>query len=122
MVLARHTKMSLEEEIISLTAKWYKYVGMDHHKDRDCHWYITKTYSYGQEPYYEAHHNGYVIDHWTSPKCGTEELAETILRDKLRNELNTAIISLKDVLSNQDALDWFNQTEEEVKNLIKELE
>lgn len=114
--------MTLEEEITALTLKWYKYVNLDHHKDRDCHWYITKTYSYGQEPYYEAHHSGYIIDHWTSPKCGTEELAETILRDKLRNELNTAIISLKDVLGNQDALDWFNQTEEEVKNLIKELE
>lgn len=114
--------MTLQEEVINLTAKWYKYVNLDHHKDRDCHWYITKTYSYGQEPYYEAHHSGYIIDHWTSPKCGTEELAETILRDKLRNELNTAIISLKDALGNQDALDWLNQTEEEVKSLIKELE
>lgn len=43
--------MSLEKEIILLTSKWYKYVNLDHHKDRDCHWHITKTYSYGDEAY-----------------------------------------------------------------------
>lgn len=112
----------LEQEITELTAKWYRYVNIDHHKDRDCHWYIQKVWSYGDEPYYEAYHSGYVIDHWTSPKCGTEELAQTILRDKLKREIQSAIMELQDIKKDQEALDWFGHTAEEIDNLIKELQ
>ena len=114
--------MTLEEEIILLTAKWYKYVGMDHHKDRDCHWYITKTYSYGQEPYWIASHHGYRAEVWYSPKCGTVELAETLLRDKLKKWIAEAIFYLKRDLGDQDALDWMLKTKEQVEQMIKELE
>jgi hypothetical protein len=113
--------MSLEQEIIVLTEKWYKYVNLDHHKDRDCHWYITKTYSYGDEAYYEAHHSGYILDHWTSPRCGTEKMASTLLRDKLKHEINGAIVHLKDVLEDQDALEWIGSTKEKIEALLKEL-
>lgn len=113
--------MKLEEEIMVLTEKWYKYVNLDHHKDRDCHWYITKTYSYGEEAYYEAHHSGYILDHWTSPRCGTEEMASTLLRDKLKRELKEAVVHLTDVLKNDEALDWFGKSKEEIELLIKEL-
>jgi hypothetical protein len=113
--------MTLDEEIIELTTKWYKYVNLDHHKDRDCHWYIQKVWSYGNEPYYEVFHNGYVIDTWTSPKCETEELAQTILRDKLKRELQSAINNLEDIAKDQESLDWFNHTDEEIKKIIEEL-
>jgi hypothetical protein len=83
--------MTLEEEITKLTDVWYEYVNKDHHKDRDCHWYIEKIWSYGQEPYYIAYHHGYIISHWTSPKCGTEEMAMTLLRDKIKRELEHAV-------------------------------
>ena len=76
--------LTLEQEILELTKQWMDYVSQDHHKDRDCHWYVTKVYSYGEEPYYEAHHAGYILDSWTSPRCGTEEMALTLLRDKLK--------------------------------------
>jgi len=114
--------MTLEQEIIKLTEKWYRYVNLDHHKDRDCHWYITKTYSYGDEAYYEAHHSGYILDHWTSPRCGTEEMASTLLRDKLKHEIHGAIMHLKYALKEPDTLEWLGSTEEEIKQLIKELE
>lgn len=114
--------VTLEEEIVQLTKKWYRYVNLDHHKDRDCHWYITKTYSYGDEAYYEASHSGYILDHWTSPRCGTEEMALTLLRDKLKHEVNHAIIHLKDTLDNKEALEWFGSTKKEINSLIKELE
>lgn len=114
--------MTLEEEITALTAKWYKYVNLDHHKDRDCHWYIQKVWSYGQEPYYEAHHYGYILDHWTSPRCGSEEMASTLLRDKLKNELRSAISSLEAMLDDQETLDWFGHTAEELAKFIKELQ
>ncbi len=83
--------MTLEEEVTKLTNVWYEYVNKDHHKDRDCHWYIHKTWSYGEEPYYQAYHHGYITSHWTSPKCGTEEMALTLLRDKIKNELKDAV-------------------------------
>lgn len=86
--------MTLEEEITKLTDLWYQYVNQDHHKDRDCHWYIEKIWSYGEEPYYIAYHHGYIINHWTSPKCATEELAQTLLRNKLKWELKDAAESL----------------------------
>jgi len=114
--------VTLEEEITNLTAKWYKYVSLDHHKDRDCHWHIEKTWSYGEEPYYQAYHNGYIINNWVSPKCDTAEMAMTILRDKLKNEIKSAIVALEDMVGNQDALDWVNKKEEEVKNIIKEIQ
>jgi len=113
--------MTLEEEIVSLTQKWYRYVNLDYHKDRDCHWYITKTYSYGEEAYYEAHHSGYILDGWTSPRCGTEEMASTLLRDKLKNEITSAIMHLKDVCEDDEALEWFGAMQAEVLDLIKEL-
>ena len=50
------------KEILKLTSLWYEYVGMDHHKDRDCHWYINKVWSYGDVPYYRIEHHGYIYD------------------------------------------------------------
>lgn len=113
--------MTLEEEIIILTGKWYKYVNLDHHKDRDCHWYITKTYSYGDEAYYEAHHSGYILDHWTSPRCGTEEMASTLLRDKLKNEIAGAIMHLSNIIGDEEALDFIGWNEDHIINMIEEL-
>ena len=113
--------MTLEEEVTKLTGIWYEYVNKDHHKDRDCHWYIHKTWSYGEEPYYQAYHHGYITSHWTSPKCGTEEMASTLLRDKLKRELHTAIIHLQDTLAEQDALNWLGKTREDIEKLIEEL-
>lgn len=112
--------MSIEEEIIFLTDKWYKYVNIDHHKDRDCHWYIEKVWSYGDEPYYFASHHGYILDEWTSPKCETEELAQTLLRNKLKNELKEALYSLKD--RDDEANEWFGISQEKLNEVILELE
>jgi len=80
--------MTLEEEITKLSKQWMDAIAGDHHKDRDCHWYIEKVWSYGEDPYYQAYHGGYLLDSWTSPRCGTEEMASTLLRDKLKRELH----------------------------------
>ena len=106
--------MTLEEEITALTNKWMKYIGIDHHKDRDCHWYIEKVWSYGEKPYYQALHHGYILEGWTSPKCGTEEMAQTLLRDKLVKEIDAAIVHLDNTMQYQEALDWMNKTEDEL--------
>lgn len=56
------TSKELQDEITELTAKWYELVGSDHHKDRDCHWYITGKWSYGSPVKYAVEHHGYVWD------------------------------------------------------------
>jgi hypothetical protein len=117
-----HINMTLEQEITTLTEKWYRYVNLDHHKDRDCHWYIEKRYSYGDEPYYQAFHHGYIIDDWSSPKCDTLEAAETMMVNKLKREIQEAITHLKDVLIDADALEWFGSDKEKVHSLIDELQ
>jgi len=49
-------------EITKLTEVWYKLIGKDHHKDRDCHWYVEAKWSYGNPPVYSVIHHGYVAD------------------------------------------------------------
>lgn len=50
----------MQDKITHLTSLWYDIVGNDHHKDRDCHWYINKTWSYGDAPIYNVEHYGYI--------------------------------------------------------------
>lgn len=51
----------MNEKIVRLTELWYAYVGLDHHKDSDCHWYIETAFSYGSNPEYIVRHDGYII-------------------------------------------------------------
>lgn len=83
--------MTLEQEITMLTAKWYKYVGLDHHKDRDCHFWIEKRWSYGNPPKYSAHHNGYIGSDLNTKDFDEEEDAMMWLADNLRNKIKQAI-------------------------------
>lgn len=55
--------MNLIEEVTKLTDDWYFLIGKDHHKDRDCHWYIETRWSYGYPPKYTVQHWGYILDH-----------------------------------------------------------
>jgi hypothetical protein len=49
-------------KITDLTNQWYFLIGKDHHKDRDCHWYIETKWSYGEPPKYFVRHFGYILD------------------------------------------------------------
>jgi hypothetical protein len=73
------------EEITKLTNEWYILIGPDHHKDRDCHWYIETKWSYGKQPVYIICHSGYIID----------EIEETW------SEYELALIRLKDILKKE---------------------
>ena len=75
--------MNIEEEITYLTSVWMKYIGPEHHKDRDCNFYIQKRWAYGNEPYYKAHHYGYVASDFEGTECDTAAEAEEELRDFL---------------------------------------
>ena len=85
----------LEKEVVRLTRKWYGYVNFDHHKDRDCHWYITKTYSYGDPAKYVASHSGYRSERWESKPVKTEEDAMMLLIKHLNEIIKEARDSTK---------------------------
>jgi len=78
----------LELEITELSERWFRYVGMDHHKDKDCHWYVEKYYSYGELPYYQAFHWAYIGSDFQGTKCTTLEEAEEELRDNLALQIH----------------------------------
>lgn len=50
------------EIMTELGALWMDYVCQDHHKDRDCHFSIDQSFSYGDPPVWTAAHFGYVDD------------------------------------------------------------
>lgn len=74
----------MSEEIISeitkLTDEWRTLIVRDHHKDRDCHWYINTVWSHGNPPYYRIEHYGYVHED-VSEKFDTYDAALIALRD-----------------------------------------
>ena len=113
----------MNEEIIRLTNLWYRYVGMDHHKDRDCHFYIECAYSYGDSPKYYAYHNGYRMDDWKTPIRKTFAEAEKDLENKLHNEINSHILEIQMRLSSneEDFLISHEELEQELKALRGEL-
>ena len=73
----------IEEEITNLSKKWIEYINLDGHKDRDCHWYVEQRFSYGEKPYFQAYHHGYVGDDFQGTKCTTLEEAQEERRDRL---------------------------------------
>jgi len=72
--------------IKKLSEKWYKLIGGDHHKDRDCHFQIVKEWSYGDHPKWYATHNGYITELF-SDKFDSYETCETWLIDNLKDML-----------------------------------
>ena len=56
------TTEEILDQITELSKEWYILIGGDHHKDRDCHFYINTVWSYGQKQKYRAEHFGYIFD------------------------------------------------------------
>ena len=75
------------DEITNLTEEWYSLIGSDHHKDRDCHWYIETKWSYGYPPVYTVHHYGYIVNE-IEEECDTYNAALLKLKEILVNEIN----------------------------------
>jgi hypothetical protein len=76
--------MTLQEEITELTNEWYNLIGGNHHKDRDCHFYIKTKWSYGKPPVYFVEHFGYIVHDYIEIEYKTYDEALVGLRDKLK--------------------------------------
>ena len=70
------------QEVTKLTEDWYRLIGKDHHKDKDCHWYIETKWSYGLSPTYIVRHYGYILDE-VDEEFETYEEALNFLKDFL---------------------------------------
>ena len=77
------------EEITILTDEWYRLIGSDHHKNKDCHWYIETKWSYGYPPKYSVQHFGYILDDIVE-ECDSYDEAllklKEILTEKIEEE------------------------------------
>lgn len=49
-----------DEQITELTKRWQEVVSKDHHKDRDCHFYLTKGWAYGEPSGWLIEHSSYI--------------------------------------------------------------
>jgi hypothetical protein len=58
-------------------------IGKDHHKDRDCHWYIETRWSYGYSPKYFVQHYGYILHDFEEQEFSTYEEALSGLKEFL---------------------------------------
>lgn len=82
----------VSRDITRLTEIWYRLVNRDHHKDRDCHWGIDMTWSYGNNPVFRVWHEGYVHDR-VELKKSSMFAALTALQSEIRRAIS-------------DYLDW----------------
>jgi len=104
----------IDEKITALTAAWYAYVNLDHHKDRDCHFYIEKVWSYGEPPVYRVSHPGYITD-FASQDFRTSGEAHLWLHRTLRRRCEGALKNLR-------AEEYVWQGEDHGARAISELE
>jgi hypothetical protein len=79
------------EKIAELNEFWYGLL-CDHYKDRDCHFYITQSFSYGKPGQWSVAHHGY-INHsyeetvWNSYEEAQLELIK-LLKDSILEEVS----------------------------------
>ena len=66
-------------KITELSKEWYILIGGDHHKDRDCHFYINTVWSYGQKQKYRVDHFGYIVEEIEEEFDTYREAAEFLL-------------------------------------------
>jgi hypothetical protein len=80
----------LEAQLTRLTADWMSTIGPEHHKDRDCHFWIERRWSYGEPPKWVAEHHGYWIKEQFIRRCDTYREAIQALIGLLTHELAEA--------------------------------
>lgn len=105
------------DKITPLTDLWYSIVSIDHHKDRDCHWYINKVWSYGKLPIYRVEHYGYIYHEEINQEFDDYEEAEEYLYKTIKEAINTEIEWSKKVLDNVE--EWGSDQAERAGKILK---
>ena len=121
-MIERNPRGFSHSKFIELTQFWYNYVSLDHHKDRDCHFYINQVFSYGEEPYWRIEHYGYITE---LPKSLEEmeftkhEHALSMLYDWLLDQAKEVINFYKDYEGINEDYNW--QGARDVANKYKHI-
>jgi len=113
----------VNKELLMLTTLWYKIVSLDHHKDRDCHFHITETWSYGANPTYSIEHNGYIGNEIDKIGFSTRYNAIKYLILHLKINIFDLIEHAKDTITNSEGYhesDLYNA--KQILEYTKELE
>jgi hypothetical protein len=101
------------EKLVSL---WYQCL-VDHHKDKDCHWYIGCRYSYSGEKKYYVNHEGYLLgfiwENFNSYEDAEKFLIQT-LKEAIKKEATGWIETEDDFIT--------DETKDHLKNVLKELQ
>lgn len=111
-------KKDTTDKIVELTDKWYRYVATDHHKDKDCHWYVECDFAYGEKPTFRAYHYGYIFEGKEMEKRKTYEEAEKDLLVLIRQAILVEKEWVERVL--KDKKEW-DETQIEKAELFNKL-
>lgn len=107
----------MTDKITQLTDLWYSIVNIDHHKDRDCHWYINKVWSYGNEPIYRIEHYGYIFDEEVNGEFNDYKEAEEYLFSVIKGAISKEVDWSKEVLN--DISKWGEDQAERANAILK---
>jgi hypothetical protein len=99
-ILQREEYMrNLDETITDLACEYQAMIGGDHHKDRDCHWSITRRWSYGEDGGWILEHYGYLYEKLEMFFESYEEAQEALI-----DHLMAAINQMKMTNESYDSL------------------
>jgi hypothetical protein len=102
----------------NLLELWYELIGGDHHKDRDCHFYIKKNFSTYKNSEWQLYHYGYLLgeieeyfDTYKEAEKGLQnllaekiqEFCETEAPDQRSEIENRVLANLKKLLEGNDS-------------------
>jgi hypothetical protein len=72
--------MDHNEQIIERLLKlWYSLIGGDHHKDRDCWFFIGRDYCTYNEPLWSVTHHGYILGEYNESFPTFEKAQEGLI-------------------------------------------
>lgn len=99
----------------NLLELWYELIGGDHHKDRDCHFYIERNFSTYKKSEWRLYHQGYWIDDYEET-FNTYKEAEKGLQDLLAEKI------LQWVLTDQpeERLELDNRVHKKLQKLLND--
>lgn len=96
----------LSAEITRLVEEWCVYTSFDHCKDRDKHWGIDVSWSYGLSPTFTGWHHGYVAERWIGPR-----------RRRMEDAMKDVLVQLKKTMRN--AYNWASSVDLDEEYMVE---
>jgi hypothetical protein len=108
------------KKILELETAWMNYLGGSHHKNKDCHFNIEITYSYGHKIDYFPYHKGYIFESENLESYDTLKEAEEaligIILDAFRDQVEwTDTIKANPKDWSEDQIEMIDKAEKYLK-------